>query len=45
MLDTFASVTNLATIRNTSSCVFSDVASTSEFASAISNICQYGVMR
>lgn len=44
MLDSFASVTNLTTIRNHSTCTFSDVASNSEFKSAITNVCQYGVM-
>jgi hypothetical protein len=44
MLDKFAIATNLNVVRNTSTCTFSDVASTSEFSSFITHVCQYGVM-
>jgi hypothetical protein len=44
MLDNFATVANLTTVRNSSSCIFSDVATSSEFRAAIIKMCQYGVM-
>ena len=44
MLDKFASVTNLDTIRNQWNCEFSDVDSQSEYKDSITRVCQYGVM-
>jgi hypothetical protein len=45
MLDKFATATQLTTIRNTSSCSFSDIATGSTFYTAITNVCKYGAMK
>jgi hypothetical protein len=45
MLDRFATATQLTTIRNASSCSFSDVITGSAFHAAITKVCQYGAMR
>ena len=44
MLDKFATVTNLNTIRNQWNCEFSDVDPQSEYKDSITKVCQYGVM-
>ena len=44
MLDKFATVTNLNTIRNQWKCEFSDVDPQSEYKDSISRVCQYWVM-
>lgn len=44
MLDKFASVTNLNTIRNQWNCEFSDVDNQSEYKDSITKVCQYGIM-
>jgi hypothetical protein len=44
MIDKFAIATQLTAIRNPAPCTFADVASGSEFKTAIINVCQYGVM-
>ena len=44
MLDKFASVTNLNTVRNQWNCEFSDVSPQSEYKDSITKVCQYWVM-
>ena len=44
MLDKFATVTNLNTIRNQWNCEFKDVDSQSEYKDSITRVCQYWVM-
>ena len=44
MLDKFATVTNLNTIRNQWNCEFNDVDPQSEYKDSITRVCQYGVM-
>ena len=44
MLDKFAIATNLTEIRNFWSCVFSDVATDSEYKDSITRVCQYWIM-